>query len=1347
MVYRRLRIFLLPLLNLAFYLLMPVLALSFLSSRGQAFPVTSATLLGVVSNGATGSPVVGARVTVNGKTTYSTSGGVYLLSVDPVGTFAATATKPGFDVYTAAPVAFQPGVTVTLNISLWETVNAPQAVTALLNNASQSVGISWTAPSGSYELIYDDGIQDDFTIWGYSGNMNAVKFTPAGFPVRVTGGSVNIGNSANYSPGVTVPGAFQVSIYDALGPGGSPGSSLAGPFTITPAATGWVEFTLPAPIAINSGSFYIVMIQVGPPPGASGIAIDETTPQFRSYSKFVTGGSPWIPAGGNFMIRAQCEGPGGPPPLSDATSSAVSCNIFRLRQGEEQNPSAWTLLAVTTATTVPDNSWPSLPCGPYRWGVKALYAANRWSTVSFSNIIGKCWTAPVTIHVNPSCLSSGYAGASVNFVNMAYPDTAYSALSDTTGIILFPNVWKGTYQLTITKFGYDTLLQTLPVTAAVNLNIILHQIKPPPANLVVNDSNLLAHWDVPHFGKSIFSENWSSGNLTHNGWTLQGGSNWSISSAVGNPAPCVIFSSLPHQQNYTQSLVSRTITGERSTLLKLKYDILLDNAGTTSVNQMAVELWNGNVWAPLKNYDNSAGSFPWTTEEIDISAYTNHDFRLRFTATGGDSFDINNWCVDNIGINATEPAQQQANCILGYYFYLGNVISGYTVKNGYSIPSNQVQYGQTYTACVRALYGSGYSDFSCTSFTSHFLYPVRNLNGAPYENVAYLAWEKPNSGTDTLAVTPPGLVGYTIYRDDSVIAHITFTDTLSFYDVNLEPGIYHYKVAAAYDLTSYGYPGLFAESVKAGPLDITINFGRQLPFFESWDHGTFAYNEWKFTPNPGNWVIDPNEGIPTPAASFRWQPPQVNYDFSLESPPFSGVPFTCAAIWLDFDLKLSDRNATGTEKFIVDVYYNHTWHQKAEIKNSGSIPWTSYHIDISPVRGKGFRIRFRAAGENSSEILSWCLDNISVYPVCYPATNLSALPAGGGVNLAWGSPACYGGNLLNEGFEEPFFPPAAWTEQSTNLTSAWSHMASSGPLGVHYGNFAAGLNWDYSRQDEWLIAHNIYVNGDLTFWSYAFQGSLHLDHYYVQVSSDQGASWTVLLDMSALPSYTPASGVNAWNTPYHIDLSGYAGETIDIAWHAVDGDGNGLWYPWAIDDCSIGAKDHYSKIVPVGSTPRFPVNPALPAHNLIGYDIYRKNGNTGNFVRINASPVSDTNYFDPGLLTGQYHYFVQSRFEECVNSTNSDTVPVSVITGIDSRSLPGIRIFPNPASDRLTISSQEEILEVKLLSCTGSLSGTWNTNTSHTFSFSVRGIAPGMYLLQVRLKDRVSNAKVCITSD
>ena len=1290
----------------------------------QSNPVSQATLQGIVTNGANGLPVVGAKITVNGKFTWSTSGGVYSLSPDQAGTFPVSCLKAGFDNYVSPPMVFIPGIVSQLNIQLWENLNPPSTVSVYLDTVSQHVPIAWSAPSGSYELLYDDGIQDNFTLWSSQGNMNALKFTPAGFPVRITGGAIHIGAQANYPAGSNPLVTFQVRIYDGTGPGGTPGNSLAGPFDIIPAALGWVEFTLPLPVVMNSGAFFIAMVQGGNAPNAAGIAIDETTPQFRSYSRFASGGGPWFPAGGNFMIRAQCSGPGGPVYLEDTPLSAGISNIYRLRQGEEQNPSVWTMVGSATTFSTTDSNWLSLPCGPYRWGVKTQYSGNRWSPVAFSNILGKCWTAPVNIHLDLSCDSSSRVGTPVKMVNLAYPDTVYAAVFDTAGTVSFPKVWKGTYQLSVTKFGYDTIFLSVPVASPVSLALTLLQVKIPPANLVVNDSSLLARWDVPRFEQRIFSETWSSGSLNTNSWTREGGVNWDISTTSGNPSPSVMFNSVPHQANYSQSLTSKTISGQHSTLLKLRYDIFLDSYGTTTLNQMAVEIWDGATWHTLKNYTNAGGDLPWTSEDLDISTYTNLNFKLRFNASGGDTRDINNWNIDNIEVTGSEPAQVQANCILGYYFYLGNVISGYTTNNAYLIPGNQVQYGQTYNACVRALYGSGYSESACTTLTSHFLYPVLNLHGLPIENAAYIAWEKPVSQTDTSFVTPPGLIGYSLFRDNSLIGTISSADSLSFYDYGLEPGYYQYGVAARYDLTSYGFPGQFGQSLPAGPINLTINWGRQLPFMESWNSGTFSYNEWQFSPSAGNWIIDPGEGLPSPAANFKWQPPVVNYDYSLQSPPFNGLPFNCAAIWLDFDLKLNDRNATGTEKMTVEAYYNNGWHKKSEVKNNGSIPWTNYHLDISPARGKGFRVRFRASGQNSSEILNWLIDNVNIYPVCYPATNLAGEQAGNDVRLTWSPPACYGGTLLNEGFEEGFFPPLQWAIQTTNPSATWSHASASSPVGVHNGSFSAWLNWDYNHQDEWLIAHNIYVNGDLTFWSYAFQGSMHQDHYYLKVSPDQGATWDVLLDLSALPPYPGTNGVNSWITPYHVNLSMYEGETVDIAWHAVDGDGNGLWYPWAIDDCSIGAHDHQ-----------------LP---VVGYDIYRKRNGGSGFNKINPDLVTDTAWLDEGLPLGEYQYFIQAQFNECENASNSDTVMVDVVTGVAALHASALSVFPNPVADYFTIAGPAVLDEVRVYESSGKLAGEWNPGGACKLTVDARSLHPGLYLLFVRIGREAQYIKLSV---
>jgi hypothetical protein len=1324
--------------------LLPGFLLLFFLIPAKSVNAVPAILQGIITNGATGLPICGAKIVVNGIYTLSTSGGVYSVAVDPVGIFPVSCSKAGFDNFLSQPVVFQQGVTSQLNIQLLECPIPPANVYVFLDTVFQRVPVSWGTPSGNYELLYDDGIQDNFTIWYAQGNMNAMKFTPAGYPMKLTGGTIHIGSSSNYPTGSNPFVPFQVRVYDATGAGGTPGNSLTDPFEVHPLALGWVEFTLPAPVIISSGAFFIAMVQGGNAPNAAGIAIDETNPQFRSYSRFVTGGSPWFPAGGNFMIRALCEGPGGPVLMADQQFTASSYNVYRLHQGEEQNPSVWTMVGSTPANSITDSSWASLPCGPYRWGVKAQYSANRWSPITFSNILGKCWTAPVNLHLTLSCDSTSPAGTSVKMTNLAYSDTVYAAVFDSGGNITFPHVWKGTYQLTVEKFGYDTLLQAVPVASPVSLNLVLMQVKNPPANLVVNDSSLMARWDVPHFEKQIFTEKWNSNSFTTNSWTVEGGGNWEISMNIGNPAPSAMFNAMPRQTNYSQSLVSKTITGQHSTLLKLKYDIFLDNFGTTTVNQMAVEIWDGAVWHTLIEYSNAGGDIPWTKEDIDISGYSNSNFKIRFNATGGDSYDITSWNVDNINIIASEPAQEQANCILGYYFYLGNTIIGYTTKNAYPIPGNQVQFGQTYDACVRALYGSGYSDFSCTSFTSKFLYPVLNLNGYPVEDVAYLEWDKPSALIDTAFMVPPGLIGYAITRDDSLTAIIHSPDSLSWYDYGLEPGYYQYGVAARYDLTGYGFPGQVGESLPSGPLHITISWGRQLPFYESWNQGTFSFNEWRFTPSQGNWIIDPNEGIPAPAANFKWQPPVVNYNYSLESPPFNGLPFNCAAIWLDFGLKLNDRNYTGTEKMIVEAYYNNTWNKKAEIKNTGSLPWTNYHIDISPARGKGFRVRFRASGQNSSEILNWYIDNVNIYPVCYPATNLAGEMIGNAVRLTWSPPTCYGGNLLNEGFEESFFPPVQWSLQTTNPSATWSHNSAASLSGVHSGNFAAGVEWDYNHQDEWLIAHDIYVNGDLTFWSYAFQGSLHQDHYYTMVSTDQGTTWDVLMDMSALPPYPGNTGVNAWLTPYHIDLSIYEGETVDLAWRAVDGDGNGLWYSWAIDDCTIGADDHLQSILSSGQPLQSMKKSTRSSRNVVGYDIYRKSYGTTFFSKINTDLVTDTLWFDENLPLGQYLYYVKAQFNECENAANSDTIMVDVVTGMGVVGSSTLSVFPNPVTEYFTVTSSQELSEIRLYEISGRMAGNWVPVDKHKTTIDIRNLKAGLYLLMVCNGLEIRNFKICL---
>jgi len=1276
------------------------------SDRGPAF------LTGIVTNALNGNPVIGAKIEVNSNVTYSVSGGAYFMMIDSADTFPVVCNKIGFDIVTTSPITFQTGVTATQNFSLQENLNPPAMVNAVLDSTGPVVHISYSLPSGPYELLYDDGIQDDFTVWATQGNMNAVRFTPVGYPALLTGGSVNIGNSGNYPPEGTSLVPFQIKIFDATGPANSPGNLIAGPFDVIPAALGWVEFQLSSSVTINSGSFYIAMVQGGNAPNASGLAVDMTNPQFRSYSRFITGGMPWIPAQGNFMLRAVITGPGGPVDMTDSPEGILNYQVWRLRQGEEMNPAVWILMGTTTNLFLDDNSWASLPCGPFRWGVITAYSGARFSQAAFSNILGKCWTVPIALKLNLTCAASNPKGAYVQMKNLVYPDTLYSTIADSTGLVTFPKIWKGYYEIYVKKFGYIDFYQNYSAEDADTVELMILQKRSPPSNLVVDEQSLFSVWDVPFYNQLLFAEDWNSGNFIEQGWSLEGNFNWRISTSMGNPAPSAMFGWNPPIMNYEQSLVSKEIPGEYSPILTLSYDIFLDNYSSSALNQMAIEIQYDSIWYNLKTYDNIGGNIPWTHDEIDISQFSNNAIRIRFRAFGEDSYQINGWYIDNISILASESAHLLAPCIFGYNYYLDNVLIASVLENNYTIPGELVKYDSAYSACVVAIYTSGYSEAVCDSFTSRFLWPPTNLSGIPVDDNAYLTWEKPVMPTDTGYITPPGLLGYNIFRDNSLIFFLPYPDSLSFYDLALEPGSYLYSVNAQYDLTSYGFPGQQDSSSAAGPVTVDICYGQPLPFSEPWDQGTFTYNDWRFSPEQGNWSISMSEGNPAPSAEFSGQPMKTYYSFSLESTVLDASLLNCAKIWLDFDIRLDDLSATGTEELFTEIFYNGSWHKKATWKNNGNFGWIPAHIDISTVRGKGFRIRFRASGLNSENFLRWNIDNVTAYAVCLPATNLTGETAGNDAQLQWSPPECNGGGfILNEGFENPEFPPQHWTQIIHNTAATWSHTDYASPIGVHSGNYSAGINWDYTMQDEWIIVHDVFITGNLQFWSMAFQGSTHGDHYYVKVSTDNEVTWDVLFDLSALPPY--GGGYNQWQEPYSIDLSAFLGEVIDIAWQAYDGTGQGCWYYWGIDDCSVGSK----KLELILTQPL--------------YDVYRKDPGTTSFVVVNPQPLADTSYIDPDLPVGLYNYYVQVVNDACSQSVPSDTIVVDVITSVGNPDAGNFKIFPNPATDRVTVKSDIPVKHLRLLDVTGRTIIDIPDLSDLIIQVAVADIPSGLYVMQI----------------
>ncbi|MEI7980027.1 MAG: T9SS type A sorting domain-containing protein [Bacteroidota bacterium] len=154
-------------------------------------------------------------------------------------------------------------------------------------------------------------------------------------------------------------------------------------------------------------------------------------------------------------------------------------------------------------------------------------------------------------------------------------------------------------------------------------------------------------------GTLPLSENWSSGDLTANGWTLNPSqSNWQVSLSYGNLPPAVIFDWSPSVTNYECSLISKSIDATGITdNITLQFDLLLDNYSTATLEGLAVDVWGGGAWHTIHNFTNAGGGFAWTSQSFDItsSAASNY-FNIRFRAYGENSFNINRWIIDNIKV-------------------------------------------------------------------------------------------------------------------------------------------------------------------------------------------------------------------------------------------------------------------------------------------------------------------------------------------------------------------------------------------------------------------------------------------------------------------------------------------------------------------------------------------------------------------------------------------------------------------------------------------------------------------------------------------------------------------------
>jgi hypothetical protein len=338
---------------------------------------------------------------------------------------------------------------------------------------------------------------------------------------------------------------------------------------------------------------------------------------------------------------------------------------------------------------------------------------------------------------------------------------------------------------------------------------------------------------------------------------------------------------------------------------------------------------------------------------------------------------------------------------------------------------------------------------------------------------------------------------------------------------------------------------------------------------------------------------------------------------------------------------------------------------------------------------------------------------------------------------------------LNEGFEDPTFPPTGWHTKNILGGVIWMQANSI----FHSGAHSAIIAWQDTGGEDWLVTPqlNIVAGDSLKFWTRRFWPAVYEpDTLQIRVSTTDTsvASFTTVLatyDVNTFPN--PDFG------EYKIDLSSFAGQNVFIAFRHYDFNGNGMY----LDDVSVAGS------VPVelasfaasvsGNDVTLSWMTATELNNS-GFNVERTTGEESwtelGFIEGHGTTTETQVYtfIDKGLAEGTYSYRIkQVDFDGSYKyyDLNQDVEIAAPISYALSQN------YPNPFNPTTKIKYSVpfdgfvniavfNILGKKVANIVSSVQKAGN----YELTFDATNLASGMYIYKMKAGDFVSIKKMMI---
>ncbi|MBW6515296.1 MAG: carboxypeptidase regulatory-like domain-containing protein [Candidatus Cloacimonetes bacterium] len=346
---------------------------------------------------------------------------------------------------------------------------------------------------------------------------------------------------------------------------------------------------------------------------------------------------------------------------------------YRFLAQDQGNENLWSEIGTITSptdTTYTDTEWSTLDAGVYQYAIKAIYTNNVLSAPAFSNTLEHSMTSLVTINLTTNS-GDPVTGTLVTLINDdGDPNHVYTMSSPASGIVVFPNVWRGTYTIEAHLAGFEHYeafgVPILDDTFMYDIELI--ELLLPVVELtydIFDNNNITLNWYEPGH---TFGEYWENGFETGQlpaGWAITGVNTdasgptpgyWTVnnySSADYSPIGqyhCGLWWSYNHQDEWLKT--PEFVCPPNAELVYWTVGYL----GSTYADHYYVKVSTdgGSNWTVLQDLSAMTGGWNYynTPMSVSLASYAGQEIMLAWQAVDGPTNDglWYIWYVDDISV-------------------------------------------------------------------------------------------------------------------------------------------------------------------------------------------------------------------------------------------------------------------------------------------------------------------------------------------------------------------------------------------------------------------------------------------------------------------------------------------------------------------------------------------------------------------------------------------------------------------------------------------------------------------------------------------------------------------------